>query len=99
MVPSNRIRGFWRNFSESNPPFDSARCRIILPSAAPPWMPDPARIHAVLQQRISTPRRPPRGLLSRIWRFVRQTPRRSRVTPCKSMAAPILAAGNGKECS
>jgi hypothetical protein len=73
MVPNNRIRGFWRDFSEFNPPIGFARCRIMRPStAAPPWMPDLARIHAVLQQRISTLRRPRRGLWSRIWRFVRR---------------------------
>jgi len=72
MVPNNRIRRFWRNFSESNPPIDFARCRMTLPLAkAPPWMPDVAHIHALLHERLTSLRRPPRSLWSRIWRFVR----------------------------
>jgi hypothetical protein len=72
MVPNNRIRGFWLAPSERKPTTDLGRPRIVLPSAD--WsfpIPDEARIHALLNERLMALRQPPRGLWSRIWRFVR----------------------------
>jgi hypothetical protein len=72
MVPNHRLRRFWFDSSERKPAPDLGRSRMMLPAAYRPFpIPAEARIHALLHERLTALRRPPRSLWSRIWQFVR----------------------------
>ena len=71
MAPNNRMRRFSLNSSQSKSPLVFARSGMSAPSAnKPPWMPDVARIHAVLHKRLTTLPQPRRSLWSKAWQFV-----------------------------